>query len=90
VAHKAQIASASPAIMGGPDTPDHVRNDQQQLRDAFNRWTGDYTHAIKSFIFFLLVDGSMICHTENEKILGVQKARRFGDNLQVKIGVSEA
>lgn len=79
-----------PAIMGGPDTPDHVRNDQQQLRDAFNRWTGDYTHAIKSFIFFLLVDGAMICHTENEKILGVQKARRSGDCLQVKIGVPEA
>jgi hypothetical protein len=78
------------AVLGGPDTPDQVKNEQQQLRDAFNRWTGDYTHAIKSFIFFLLVDGSVICHTENEKILGVQKARRSGDCLQVKIGVPEA
>jgi hypothetical protein len=76
-----------PAIMGG--TPEFVEREQQQLRSAFNQWTGDYTDVIKDFVFLLLVDGTYIHHTDREKLKGVQPAKRKRDVLEVTIGISE-
>lgn len=76
-----------PAIMG--ETPEFVEREQQQLRTAFNQWTGEYTNTIKDFVFLLLVDGSFIRHTDQEKLKGVQPAKRKRDVLEVTIGISE-
>jgi hypothetical protein len=77
------------AQIGGPDTPSYVLNQQQQLRDAFNQWTGAYCSAIREFAFILRVDGSLDRYTELWNIRGAQSAKRKGDWVEVEIGVPE-
>ena len=78
------------AQIGGPDTPASVLKQQQQLRDAFNRWAGAYTSAIREFAFILRVDGSLDRYTELWKIRGAQPAKRKRDWVEVEIGVPES
>lgn len=75
--------------VGGPDASEITRNHEQDLRDAFNRWQGDYTNAIKEFAFILRVDGKVHSYTKEWDILGAQPAKRKRDWIEVEIGVPE-
>jgi hypothetical protein len=77
------------AQIGGPDHPDAAREQEQQLRDAFNRWTGDYSIDVREFAFLLRIDGQIHKYTEMWKIQGAQKARRKRDWIEVEIGIPE-
>jgi hypothetical protein len=76
------------AQIGGPDAG-RVELDQQ-LRDALNRWNGEYTSAIREFAFLLRVDGSIHEYTKTFKIHGAQPAKRKRDWIEVEIGVPSA
>jgi hypothetical protein len=65
--------------IGGPGTPQLVLQQEQRLRNAFSRWVGSYTGAIRQFAFILRVDGSIHRYTELSKIRGAQKAERKKD-----------
>jgi hypothetical protein len=78
------------AQIGGPDTPAVVLQQEQRLRNAFNRWKGNYTQAVREFAFLLRVDGSIERYTETWNIRGAQAAKRKRDWLEVEIGVPEA
>ena len=52
------------ARVGGPDRPEGVNREDQRLRNAFNCWTGQYTHAVREFAILLRVDGSLNRYTE--------------------------
>jgi hypothetical protein len=58
------------AQIGGPDTPAAVLQQEQRLRNAFNRWKGNYTEVIREFAFLLRVDGSVVRYTEAWNIRG--------------------
>ena len=73
--------------IGGPDASDVTLQHEQELRDAFNRWQGDYTDAIKEFAFILRVDGRVHRYTEEWNILGAQPAKRKKDWIEVEIGI---
>jgi hypothetical protein len=75
--------------VGGPDAGDATRQDEQELRDAFNLWQGEYADAIKEFAFILRVDGRVHKYTEEWNIFGAQPAKRKKDWLEVEIGVPE-
>jgi Ankyrin repeats (3 copies) len=78
-----------PAV-GGPNLPVEVERIHIQLGLAMSRWTGNYTDAIETFSFSPFVDGSVVRYTERMNILGVQKAKRKRDWLDVEIGVPES
>lgn len=75
--------------VGGPDASDATRHDEQELRDAFNHWRGDYTEVIREFAFILRVDGKLHKYTQEWKILGAQPPKRKKDWVEVEIGVPE-
>lgn len=75
--------------IGGPDAGDVTRQHDQELRDAFNCWQGNYTNAIKEFAFILRVDGNVHKYTQEWNILGAQPAKRKKDWVEVEIGVPE-
>jgi hypothetical protein len=75
--------------VGGPDASEVTRFDEQELRDAFNRWQGNYTNAIKEFAFILRVDGRIHKYTQEWNIVGAQPAKRKKDWVEVEIGVPE-
>ena len=77
------------AQIGGPDYPEAARLQEQQLRDALNRWFGDYSSAVKEFAFLLRIDGCIHRYTEIWHIRGAQKARRKRDWIEVEIGIPE-
>jgi hypothetical protein len=77
------------AQVGGPDYPEAARRQEQQLRDAFNRWSGDYSPEVKEFAFLLRIDGRIHRYTEMWQIRGAQKARRKRDWIEVEIGIPE-
>src|SRR5438445_11164761 len=78
------------AQIGGPDTPVAVLQQEQRLRNAFNRWKGNYSPAVREFAFLLRVDGSIERYTETWNIRGAQAAKRKRDWVEVEIGVPEA
>jgi hypothetical protein len=78
------------AQVGGPDYREAARVQEQQLRDAFNRWTGDYSRGVREFAFLLRIDGQIHKYTEIWHIVGAQKARRKRDWIEVEIGIPEA
>jgi hypothetical protein len=78
-----------PAV-GGPNLPVEVERIHIQLGLAMSGWTGNYTDAIETFSFSPFVDGSVVRYTEGMNILGVQKAKRKKDWLDVDIGVPES
>ncbi len=63
---------------------------EQQLRDAFNRWTGNYSRDIREFAFLLRIDGEFHTYTEMWNIRGAQKAKRKRDWVEVEIGIPES
>jgi hypothetical protein len=76
--------------IGGPNVPRRICDQEQQLRNEFNVWTGDYTKVIRKFAFLLRVDASIHSYTKMWNILGAQKAKRKRDWLEVEIGVPES
>ena len=77
------------AQVGGPNYPEAARRQEQQLRDAFNQWSGDYSPDVKEFAFLLRIDGQIHRYTEMWQIRGAQKARRKRDWIEVEIGIPE-
>ena len=77
------------AQIGGSDYSEAARRQEQQLRDAFNRWSGSYSPDVREFAFLLRIDGKIHRYTEMWQIRGAQKARRKQDWIEVEIGVPE-
>jgi hypothetical protein len=75
---------------GGPDIPVEIHRIRIQLNSFFREWSGNYTRAIESFIFPMLVDGSVVRFTERMNILGAQKAKRKRNWVEVQIGVPKS
>ena len=71
------------AQIGGNDYSEDARIQEQQLRDAFNRWKGDYSTDIREFAFLLRIDGEIHRYTELWRIRGAQKAKRKSDWVEV-------
>jgi hypothetical protein len=62
---------------------------EQELRDMFSEWTGDYSSAVRQFAFILRIDGEFHSYTEMWSICGAQKAKRKRDWIEVEIGIPE-
>jgi len=77
------------AQVGGRSNTDATAQ-EQQLRDLFNTWTGDYSSDVKEFAFLLRIDGEFHTYTEEWNIHGAQKARRKRDWVEVEIGVPKS
>jgi hypothetical protein len=77
------------AQIGGSDYSEAARRQEQQLRDAFNRWSGSYSPDVREFAFLLRIDGKIHRYTEMWQIRGAQKARPKQDWIEVEIGVPE-
>ena len=75
--------------IGGPDVPRRIIDQEQQLRNQFNLWTGDYTKVIREFAFLLRVDAFIHSYTKMWNIVGAQKAKRKRDWVEVEIGIPE-
>jgi hypothetical protein len=75
------------AQIGGPGAAKAIGEKEQQLRVAMNRWSGDYTTAIREFAFLLRVDGEIHSYTKTFGIVGAQPAKRKRDWVEVEIGV---
>jgi hypothetical protein len=78
------------AQIGGPDHPETARIHEQKLRDAFNRWTGNYSTDVREFAFLLRIDGEIHRYTELWQIVGAQKANLKQDWIEVEIGIPKA
>jgi len=76
------------AQVGGRIETSASRN-EQELRDLFNRWKGEYSADIREFAFLLRIDGEFQSYTRTWNILGAQKARRKRDWVEVEIGIPE-
>ena len=61
----------------------------QELRNLFNKWTGEYSADIREFAFLLRVDAEFYRYTAMWNILGAQKAKRKRDWVEVEIGIPE-
>ena len=73
--------------VGGPDAALATQVAEQQLRDAMNKWTGEYCDDIREFAFLLRVDGAIHAYTKEWNICGAQKAKRKRDWVEVEIGI---
>lgn len=73
--------------VGGSDAAVATGHQEQQLRDAMNFWSGNYSSDVKEFAFLLRVDGEICAYTEEWNIRGAQKAKRKKDWIEVEIGV---
>ena len=62
---------------------------EQELRDMFNAWTGDYSSAVRELAFILRIDGESHSYTEMWSICAAQKAKRKRDWIEVEIGIPE-
>jgi len=61
----------------------------QELRNLFNKWTGEYSADIRGFAFLLRVDAEFHRYTAMWNIHGAQKAKRKRDWVEVEIGIPE-
>lgn len=61
----------------------------QELRNLFNKWTGEYSADIRKFAFLLRVDAEFHSYTAMWNIYGAQKANRKRDWVEVEIGIPE-
>jgi len=73
--------------VGGMDAAVATGGQEQQLRDAMNRWIGSYTPAVRKFAFILRVDGEIHKYTQEWNIEGAQRAKRKKDWVEVEIGI---
>jgi len=64
-------------------------NQMRELRNLFNKWTGEYSSDIREFAFLLGVDGEFHRYTAMWDIYGAQKAKRKRDWIEVEIGIPE-
>ena len=91
MAEASQINSFSlGAQVGGPNMSAASSRQEQALRNALNRWTGDYTTAIRQFAFLLRIDGAIHQYTKLFNIVGARPAKRKRDWVEVEIGVPES
>jgi hypothetical protein len=67
------------AQIGGPDYSEAARRQEQQLRDAFNRWSGSYSPDLREFAFLLRIDGQIHRYTGSGKF----EARRKPDENEI-------
>ena len=61
----------------------------QELRNLFNKWTGQYSTDIRKFAFLLRVDAEFHRYTVMWNIYGAQRAKRKRDWVEVEIGIPE-
>jgi len=87
--HKNENLFSLGSQVGGSDAAEATQQAEQGLRDLLNEWTGEYSGAIREFVFLLRVDGEVDSYTEKWKIQGAQKAKRKKDWIEVEIGVPE-
>jgi hypothetical protein len=73
--------------VGGPDAAVATGSQEQRLRDAMNRWRGNYSSSVREFAFLLRVDGKIHAYTQEWNIRGAQRAKRKKDWIEVEIGV---
>ena len=76
------------AQVGGRIYPE-ASAQEQQLRDEFNRWTGEYSQDVREFAFLLRIDGEFHRYTKMWDIVGFQKARCKRDWIEVEIGIPQ-
>jgi len=76
------------AQVGGQISTSASRS-EQELRDLFNRWKGNYSKDIREFAFIWRVDAEFHAYTKEWSILGAQKAKRKRDWVEVEIGIPE-
>ena len=74
----------------GSETCVVARAQEQQLRDAFNQWRGEYSKDIREFAFLLRIDGRIHKYTELWQIVGSQPAKLKRGCVEVEIGIPEA
>jgi hypothetical protein len=77
------------AQIGGPDYLATAQHQEQQLRNAFNQWIGNYSPDVKEFAFLLRIDGSIHRYTEMWQIRGAQKAKLKRNWIEVEIGIPQ-
>lgn len=75
-------------VQVGGRTSQEAGAQEQQLRNLFTSWTGDYSSDIREFAFLLRIDGQFHTYTKEWNICGAQPAKRKRD--WVEIGVSES
>ena len=56
--------------IGGPSVPGRIFDQEQELRNEFNVWRGEYTKVIREFAFVLRVDASLHSYTKMWNIVG--------------------
>jgi hypothetical protein len=76
--------------VGGSDAANATRQDEQQLRDLINEWTGDYSADVKEFAFLVAVDGEVHTYTKLWNMVGAQEARRKKNWIEAEIVVPES
>jgi microcompartment protein CcmK/EutM len=76
-------------VMGGTLVPDFIEREHQRLRGLFRNWKSEYCVQVKTFGFFLLVDGNVVCYSRREGTRGAQPARRSTDLVHMKIYVPQ-
>jgi hypothetical protein len=73
----------------GSETYHFARAQEQQLRNFFNDWRGDYSKDTKEFAFLLRIDANIRKYTEMWKIVGSQPAKLKKGHVEVEIGIPE-
>jgi hypothetical protein len=87
--HKTENLFSLGSQVGGSDAAEATQQDEQELRDLLNEWTGEYSDEIREFAFLLTVDGEIDTYTKRWNIHGAQKAKRKKDWIEIEIGVPE-
>ena len=73
----------------GGRTSQEAGAQEQQLRNLFNSWTGDYSNDIQEFAFLLRIDGQFHTYTKEWNICGAQPAKHKPDWVEVEVGIPE-
>ena len=81
------------AQIGGSEASDSyraARAQEQQLRNLFNEWSGEYTSDGREFAFLLRIDSNIHKYTELWQIVGAQPAKLKRGYVEVEVGIPEA
>jgi hypothetical protein len=75
---------------GGPDLPLSTDRSHVQLNKLLHKLNGNYTQVIEDFYLTKYVDGSLVRHTEEMKLVGAGKPHRAAGNMYVNISIPAA
>ena len=75
--------------VGGSQPADITLTAERPLRDLFEKWTGEYSPAVREFVFLLRIDGEIHQYSKLWNMIGAQKAKRKRDWVEVEIVVPE-